>query len=204
MDINSANSWYSLAWILRSSPIPDQFLQGGVAARKAIELDDRDEYRLLAAALAMGGSRFAEAQTDYFTLLERNPDNAYYYYWFGLSRLAEGKCDGREAIVRAINILPNWGEAHVVLVRADALCGNLDAAESRLKLLAEKTDDADIRLARAYLSLFSDDSIRAKEIAEPELPNPDAQLIMNALDVEAKPTHLFSADSSWWIPPELN
>lgn len=203
VDIENAKSWYSLAWILRKSPHPEQFVQGGVAIRRAIELEDRDEYRALAGALAMGGNRFAEAQTDYYELLSRNPDNAYYFYWFGMSRLADGSCDGREAISRAIALEPVWGEAHLVMTRADALCGDLGASERRLQSIVQESDGEDIRLAQAYVLLFKGDTMKGRELAEAELPHPDAQLIMDALDAGTNPTRLFGPGSPWWMPPEL-
>lgn len=204
IDINSAKSWYTLAWILRKSPHPEQYVQGGVAIRKAIELDDQDQYRILAGALAMGGSRFAEAQIDYFTLLERNPENAYFYYWFGMSRLAEGKCDGRDAIKRALSIRPTWGEAHVVMARSDAFCGELESAQERIQLLSETRDDSNVRLARSFIALYEEDVTLALQLAEEDLPNVDAQMIMNAVDESKPPSTIFPLESPWWLPPELD
>lgn len=204
IDMNVAKSWYTLAWILRRSPHPEQYVQGGVAIRKAIELDDQDQYRLLAGALAMGGGRFAEAQTDYFTLVERNRDNAYYYYWFGMSRLAAGECDGREGLKSALSLTPSWGEAHVALARADAICGDLVSAEERIQLLSSKHDDSDVRLARSFIALFAENETLARQLAEKELPVADAQMIMNALDATRRPDRIFSLDSGWWLPSELD
>ena len=179
-------------------------MHGGIAIRKTIELDDLDEYRILAGALAMGGSRFGEAQTDYFALLERNPDNAYYFYWFGMSLLAENNCDGREAVSRALLVKPSWGEAHLVLARADVFCGDLSEATRRMQAIRAKNNDLEVRLAEAYVSVFLGDATRVRQMAEPELPHPEAQLVMNALDADANPNQVFAVESPWWIPLELN
>ncbi|MYD44389.1 MAG: tetratricopeptide repeat protein [Gammaproteobacteria bacterium] len=201
---DAANAWYFLARLLRVSDAGEKYLQGLVAAQKAIELDnDEDLYRTLAAAMSLHVSLYGHAQEYYMQLVERNPSNPYFYYWFALARLAEKHCDGREALQRAISLRRDWGEAHVALARADAYCGDVDAAATRLDALAKAAADRDIQAAQAYVSLLMGDAQNAQLLAEPLLPDPDAQMVMDAIATETSPDRLFAEGSSWWIPPEL-
>ena len=200
----SAAGWYALAQLLKESSDGEQFVQGLVAVRRSIELDDSsDSYRTLAAAMSMQASLYDHAQEYYMQLLERNPTNPYYYYWFGLSRLAEKQCDGREALSRAVAMKKDWGEAHVALARGDAFCGNVDQAESRLRALASAASDADILTAQAYVALLAGDADTANTLASPLVPDPDAQMIVDAINTGATPDRMFADDSTWWVPPEF-
>ncbi len=201
---DSASAWYFLARLLRGSADGETYLQGLIAVQKAVELDsEQDLYRALAAAMSMQAALYAHAQEYYIQLVERNPNNPYYYYWFALARLAEKHCDGRDALRRAVALRKTWGEAHVALARADAYCGDLHAAERRLSALSKAAADRDIQGAQAYVSFLNGDIENARELAEPLIPDPDAQMIVDAIQAQSSPERLFADDSSWWIPPEL-
>lgn len=201
---DAASAWYFLARLFRDTNDADKYLQGMVAAQRAVELDQNEDlYRTFAAAMSLQASLYPHAQEYYMQLVERNPSNAYFYYWFALARLAENHCDAREALKRAISIRSTWGEAHVVLARADAFCGDLDAASSRLDSLAKAAADQDIQAAQAYVALLRGEFENALALAEPLLPDPDAQMIVEAAEGKTQPARLFADTSKWWIPPEL-
>lgn len=201
---DAASAWFFLARLFRESEDGEEYLQGLVAVQKAIELDsEEDLYRALAAAMSLQAALYPHAQEYYMQLVERNPSNPYFYYWFALSRLAERQCDGREALERAVSLRRNWGEAHVALARADAFCGELEAATQRLDALAKAAADRDIQSAQAYVSLLKGDVESARMLAEPLLPDPDAQMVVDAIEANSQPERLFADSSSWWIPPEL-
>ena len=201
---DAASAWYSLARLFRDSDDGEKYLQGLVAIQKAVELDSgEDLYRTLAAAMSLQAALYPHAQEYYMQLVERNPSNPYFYYWFALARLAERHCDGREALRRALALRSNWGEAHVALARADAFCGDLDAATQRLDALAKAAADRDIQSAQAYVALLKGDTVNARNLAEPLLPDPDAQMVLDSIDGNVRPDRLFADASSWWIPPEL-
>lgn len=201
---DAASAWFFLARLLRDSDDGEKFLQGLVAVRKAMELDsDEDLYRTLAAAMSLQAALYPHAQEYYMQLVERNPSNPYFYYWFALSRLAESQCDGRDALQRAVALRSNWGEAHVALARADAFCGDLGAATQRLDALARAAADRDIQSAQAFVALLKGDIANARTLAEPLLPDPDAQMVVDSIDANSQPDRLFADNSSWWIPPEL-
>ena len=201
---DAPSAWYFLARLLRDSIDGEQYLQGMVAIQKAVELEpNEDLYRTLAAAMSLQATMYPHAQEFYMQLVERNPDNPYFYYWFALSRLAEKQCDGREALRRAVALRKNWGEAHVALARADAFCGDLPAATQRLAALSKAAADRDIQSAQAYVALLLGDLENAKVLAEPLLPDPDAKMVVDAIESSTRPERMFSEGSSWWIPPEL-
>ena len=201
---DEASAWYFLARLYRDSEDAEKYLQGLVAAQKAVELDsDEDLYRTLVAAMSFQAAMYPHAQEYYMQLVERNPNNPYFYYWFALSRLAEKHCDGREALRRAIALRTNWGEAHVALSRADAYCGDVAAAAQRLDALSKAAADRDIQSAQAYVALLQGNLENARALAEPLLPDVDAQMVVDSIVSDSPPERLFADGSSWWIPPEL-
>lgn len=201
---DAASAWFFLARLFRDSDDGEKYLQGLVAIQRAVELDsEEDLYRTLAAAMSLQAALYPHAQEYYIQLVERNPSNPYYYYWFALSRLAEGECDGREALARAIALRRSWGEAHVALARADAFCGELGSATQRLEALAKAAADRDIQSAQAFVALLSGDIENARILAEPLLPDPDAQMVVDSINANSRPERIFASNSSWWIPPEL-
>lgn len=201
---NAASAWYALARLFRNTDDGEKYVQGLVAVQKAVEIDDDEAaYRTLAAAMSLQATLYPHAQEQYMQLIERHPENPYYYYWFGLSRLIEGNCDGREALKRAVLLRRSWGEAHVALARSDAFCGDIDGALNRLDALAKAAADTDIQSAQAYVALLQGDTERALFIAEQLLPDPDAKMIVEAIESGEKPNRMFSEASRWWIPPEL-
>ena len=204
IDTEEPRAWFALARLYRDSEDGEAYLQGLVAAQKAVELEQNEDlYRTLAAAMSLQATLYPYAQEHYMQLLERNPENAYYYYWFGLARLAEGHCDGRDALKRAVALRKTWGEAHVATARADAFCGDISSASARLDALARAAADKDIQSAQAFVALLSGDVNGAKMLAEDLLPDPDAKMVMDAIESEEKPKRVFADGSSWWIPPEL-
>ena len=201
---NSAAGWHYLARLMVETQDGEEYLQGLVAAQRAVALDESvDDYRSLAAAMSLQVSLYGNAQEYYMQLVEKNPTNPYYYYWFGLSRLAENHCDGREALGRAVAMKRDWGEAHVALARADAFCGEIEAASARLDALSKAAADPDIQSAKAFVALLAVDLEQATQLAEGLLPDPDAQAVIDAVDTGARPTRIFAEGSTWWIPPEL-
>ena len=204
LDTEQASAWFALARLYRTSESGEQYVQGLVAAQRAVELEeDEDLYRTLAAAMSLQANLYPYAQEHYMQLLERNPDNPYYYYWFGVARLAEGHCDGRDALKRAIALRKSWGEAHVATARADAYCGDIQSASTRLDALARAAADKDIQSAQAFVALLSGDVDGARLLAEELLPDPDAQMVLDAIESAENPRRVFADGSSWWIPPEL-
>ena len=202
-DIESSRGWYRLAWMLRKSEEPEEYLEGLVAIRKSLELDDSAESRRLSAAMFIGSGQWTEAEADYQVLLETDPENAYYLYWLGMVQLAQNNCEGVNWIKRALVVKKDFGEAHLALARAEALCGATDIAVERIEAMLSIKDDIDTRLAQAYIRMHAGNMDQVQEIAEAALPHPDAQLIMNALDANEKPKRLFELGSPWWIPQEL-
>ena len=202
-NIASSRGWYLLGWMLSKSSDPEQFLEGLVAVQKSLELEDVPQTRRLVAAMLIGVGKFDEAETEYDQLLKSDAENAYYHYWFGLVQLAQDKCEGIDSVKRALVLKKDWGEAHISLARAEALCGQIDKAVARIDAIVEVQDSLETRLAQAYVKLHAGHVENIKEIAEAALPHPDAQLIMNALDANEKPSRLYELGSPGWIPQEL-
>ncbi|MCY4655562.1 MAG: tetratricopeptide repeat protein [Gammaproteobacteria bacterium] len=202
-DIDSSRGWYRLAWMLRRSTEPEEYLEGLVAIQKSLEIEESADARRLSAALFIGSGQFDDAENDYLKLLEDDPENAYYHYWLGMVQLAQNNCEGLNSIKRTILLKKDFGEAHLVLSRAEALCGETDKALARIDALIKIRDDIDTRLAQAYIRLLAGDMNQIQDTVEAALPHPDAQMIMNALDSNEKPRRLFELGSPWWIPQEL-
>ena len=121
-----------------------------------------------------------------------------------MARLRRGDCDALAALERAVALRANWGEAHIVRARAEALCGSAQAARERAVALLRLADNADTRLTLALAELAIGRAEEARQLAEP-VSSHDAASIMDA--ARAGPGHLpslaFATSSAWWVPPEL-
>lgn len=200
---DAARAWYLLAHSLRNAEDAGEALD---AAQRSLRFADDDTARTLLAALLMRVGRFEEATTHYRTLGERQPDAAYYAYWFGLANLGAQRCPAALApLRRALRRQPNWGQAHVALARAEALCGSEE--ERRLALaksqrLAAASNSVDTRLTVAFAQLGLG-LLSAKETAGADLPHPDAAMLLDAAERGVPPARPFAAGSPWWLPAEL-
>ena len=218
---NSARGWYVLALQLRHGASVDEAI---AAAERAVRLmasasetgpaerpfpgGDQDEatVRTLLAALWMRAKRFGQAAREYRTLAQSNPETAYYRYWLGVSSLGAGDCaGGRNALAEALRLQGNWGQAHIALARADALCGSdalRQGARQRAKRLLAVQDSVDTRLTLAFAELGLGRLDQARRLAAAEQPHADAALILDALSANSLPTTPFASTSSWWLPEE--
>lgn len=201
--IDSANAWYTMAWLLRASSDSEAFVEGLAAARKAVELSDDDQHRRLAAAMFMRAGKFDEAKVDYEKLVSDNPANPYYHYWLGVAKLGSKDCHGVMDINTARRLQPSYGEAQVALARALAFCGQLALAETRINALLETSTSPEIEIAGAYINLFAGNTDSAVDVATTHLPNPDAELIVAAAKENSVPNVLFMVGSPYWLPDEL-
>ena len=201
---SSARAWYLLAFLLRV--VPDA-AEARDAAEKSLSLADDETTRTLLAALQMRAGAFEQAALHYEELARGRPQSAYYRYWLGMARLGAGACAAaRPALLTALRLQANWGQAHIALARADALCGDARiraAARERAARLRAAKDDADTRLtlALADWALGEEDDARAR--IQAELPHGDAAMLAAAMDAGELPIRPFAAGSPWWWPAEL-
>ena len=205
VDDASAKAWYLLAWLLRQSPQAADLAEADSAAARSLQLEDDATTRALAAALAMRAERFAAAAAHYQRLAQDHPEQAYYRYWLGVAQLGAGDCAGRQAVTQAIALRNDWGEAHLVLARADAVCGAADAAQRRAQGLLKARDDVDTRLTTALAAFGQGRAAEAKRLATAELPHPDAALLLDALAAGSAAALLppFAKGSRWLRPAEV-
>ena len=121
-----------------------------------------------------------------------------------MALLASEGCTARSALVEAVRLQKSWGEAHLVLARSDAICGHAQAARRRAEALLAVKDDSDMRLTMAFVELSLGRNSIARELALAELPgNPDARILLDALDQDEMPLLPFATGSAWWLPPEI-
>ena len=200
----AADAWLLRAFLLHRS---DRVAEAIGAAERGARLRGGRAGRTLLAALRMRGGRFRAAAADYRQLAAEFPQAAYFHYWLALARFGAGACDaGREALAAALRLQPNWGQAHIALGRATALCGDaseLATARQRAAQLVAAADNVDTRLTAAYLDLRQGRTEAARQSAVAALPHPDARLLLAALDRKALPATPFAPGSGWWLPPEL-
>ena len=208
----SAMAWYLLAWLLRNAEAAERRAEAGAAAQRALELTDGtnatpvpEKVHALAAALAMRDGDAPVAQAHYQRLAADHPENALYRYWLALALLADGDCSGRRPLMEALRLRPNWGEAHLVLARADALCGNARNAERRAHGLMAAKDDAETRITLAFAAHAHGDMAEAKRLANAELPHEDAQALLDVLQqrTDATALRVFAKGSRQWLPSEV-
>ena len=205
----SARGWYLRAWNARDT----NHDAAREAVERALQLADDEAARALSAALWMRQGRFRVAADDYQVLVAQKPENAYYRYWLAMAYLGATSCEAaRPIMAEALRLQPNWGQAHIALTRADALCGDREArqaAVAKARRLVDLEDAADTRvtLALAFTAVGRIDDARAITAAHPV--NLDAAMIDRAIaeDGQAAIARLarpFAEDSPWWLPAELS
>ena len=199
---DSAVGWRLLAWVLRLTPGASE--RAADAAARSLALADMPSSRMLAAALAMRDGRFANAQSHYRHLADAQPGEPHHHYWLGMSRLASEDCEGVAALEQALHVRGEWGEAHLALARAQAICSQASPeALARAAALLRARDDPDTRLTVAFVLLATGDVAAAADIARQQAPLPDATMLLQAIDQDTVPSTPFAPGSPWWVPPEV-
>ena len=205
----SARGWYLLAWIARDG----NHDAAREAVERALQLAEDEAARALSAALWMRQARFRAAADEYQVLVGQQPENAYYRYWLAMAYLGATSCEAaRPVMAEALRLQPNWGQAHIALTRADALCGDAavrQAAVGKARRLVDLEDVADTwtTLALALAAVGRTDD--ARTLVEVQVANPDAAMLGGAIaehgdaaiDRLARP---FAEQSPWWLPAELS
>ena len=201
----SAAAWHLLAWLTRNAAAEEERAVAAEAAARSLALADDPKVRVLAAMLAMRDGNWRLAASHYHRLASDDLDDADHRYWLALALLADADCDGRQPLADALRLRPEWGEAHLVLARADALCGNAEAAMRRAERLQAAKDDAETRITRAYAAYGLGRAEEAARLAEAELPHPDAQALLDALgrDAGRAALRVFAGGSLRWLPGQV-
>ena len=200
---DNSKAWYRLAWLLRRGTAPAETAEAAAAVRRSLTLEESLPARTLAAAFAMRDGRHAVAARHYAVARQAAPDNAYVHYWHGMALLAAGDCGGRAGLRAALERRGSWGEAHLALARADALCGSAANALRRATGLLRAKDDPDTRLTLAFAELGAGERDAAARRAATDATHPDAALLRDALASGGLPQRPFAAASRWWLPSEL-
>ena len=197
-------AWYLLAHALRDTEHIDEAID---AARASLRFADDAPARALLAALLMRTARFDEAAAHYRTLSTRQPDTAYYAYWLGLAHLGAQSCpEALPPLRRALRQESTWGQAHIALTRAEALCGSDEERRQALaksQQLVAAQNSVDTRLTIAFAQLGLGRPTDARDAAGAELPHPDAAMLIESIDRAEPPPAPFAAGSDWWLPSEL-
>ena len=205
---SSARGWYLRAWIARDAA--DDTARSAID--RALALGEDDTARTLSGALWMRAGRFMAAAEDYQMLSVRQPENAYYRYWLAMAYLAAGSCEAaRPVLAEALRLQPSWGQAHIALARADALCGDSAArraAAAKARRLLDVEDASDTRITLAWAELAIGHVDQANTIITPLLPHPDAVMLKAAIAAHGdrainELTRPFGPESAWWQPEEL-
>ena len=212
----SAMAWHLLAWLLRNAETGELRAEAAAAAQRALALttdgaaggDPKPELEkvlALAAALAMRDGDWPTAAAHYDRLATSHPNDARYRYWLALARLADGDCSGRRALTEALRLRQDWGEAHLALARADALCGDPEEAERRAHGLVAAKDDAETRITLAFAAYALGDLAEAMRLANADLPHEDARALLDVLErkADAELLRVFAEGSPQWLPSEV-
>ena len=203
LDKGSQAAWYGLAWLLRTAKDTADVEVAEDAVARALAIAEDARTRALAGAFDMRAERFGRAAEHYQALVVLRRDDAYAHYWLGMARLGAADCRAREALDDALGLRPDWGEAHIALARADALCGFADAALVRAEALRGVHDDAATRITQAIAEAAAGHLDDARTLAASESTHADAILLLNALATGGLPARPFASGSDWWLPPEI-
>lgn len=201
---DTASAWLLQAFLLHRS---DQLPEALAAAQRGVVLVPNRAGRTLLTALRMRAGEFPQAIRDYAALAAEFPDQAYFRYWLAMARFGNEDCaGGRTAMATALRMRPEWGEAHIALARAGALCGparELAGIRRRAEQLRTAADTVGTRLTVAFVDLRTGLIPAARDAAIAALPDSDARMLLDAIDDDAMPRWPFAPASAWWLPPEL-
>ena len=204
LDPQSARAWYLLAHVQRRDANVASARQ---ATNRSLELADDPQTRALRAALSMRAGELEAAIADYDVLVRQHPDNPYFRYWSAMSRLRAHDCaSAMELLPAVLDLLPSWGEAHVVSIRAAAICGDdrsRGSARVAASALVERQDNADTRLTLAYVQLALGETDAAHVTAGLHAAHPDAVMLLESATASEVPSLPFAPQSHWWVPSEL-
>lgn len=205
LDDQNAAAWHLLAWLTRNAISPEERTAAAAAAARSLALAEDSKVRTLAAMLAMRDANWSLAAGHYHRLASDHPDNADHRYWLAFALLADANCDGRQPLVDALRLRPDWGEAHLALARADALCDNAEAALRRAERLLAAKNDTETRITRAFAAYGLGRFDETARLANAELPHPDAQALLDAIKgPEGKAAlRIFADDAHEWLPSEV-
>ena len=191
---------YGKAWLLRLDI--DTLDEAIESVTSALRWRDDDKYRALLAGLYLKSGRLAEATEQYSLLITKQPEQAYFRYWHGISQIAQGRCTAKRSVQTAIRQRATWGEAHRLLARNDAICGYGEAAFDRAIALQKARDSVDARITLAFSELGLGRTEAAHARARELLPHPDAQLLISAIDSGNLPMP-YAPGSTAWLPAEV-
>ena len=203
LDDRSPRAWYWLAWLLRRSDAPSDIAVAEDAIGRALALAEDARSRALAGAFDMRSARYAGAIVHYQRLAALVPGDAYAHFWLGIARLGAEDCAAKDSLDEALRLRSDWGEAHIAMARADALCGFAEAARSRAATLRSVQDNPETRITLAFAEAAGGRPDAAKRLATSALPHPDAKLLLDALAADRLPAKPFAPQSRWWLPPEV-
>ena len=168
------------AWLLRTASDTSGRAEATAAATRSLALADDPAIRVLVAAFAMRARQFRQAQEHYRHLTETHPEDPRHHYWLAMSRLAMADCTGIPPLNEALRLRADWGEAHLVLARAEAICAQPSALPRAQNLLRVR-DDPDTRLTLAFALAAARDVNAARQIAQRQSPHADAAMLLQAL-----------------------
>ncbi len=204
LDPQSSRGWYLLAYHQRDAVDPSGAVD---ALDKSLALAGDSTTLALRAALRMRTGRFGEAAADYAILARERPDDAYVRYWAGMAQLGAGDCPAaRGELDAAIRLQPAWGQAHIAMTRADALCGDEDTrqrARQRATQMLANADSVDTRVTFAIAELGLGRAAAARDAIAGLGKETDTAWLDVALDRNAPPSMPFAPGSDWWLPAEV-
>ncbi len=204
IDPDLAEGWYLRAQLLLQQ---GSLTNAVTTAERAVALEANEPARRLLAALYLRSERFADAALQYRALLATSKEHAYYGYWLALSLLGDGDCAAaRAALNRALAINRQWGEAYLVLTRADAICGDLQVREAalvRALALRKQRDSPDMAVTLAFAAAGVGRLDLARQALAGTIHDPDAKMLLEAIDQGSLPPRPFAPGSRWWLPEEV-
>ena len=192
----SARAWFLYGQTLSS----DDPTQATEAFTKSLALSyDTDVHTWLANHL-MRQRNFERAREAFDQLAESNPANPYYRFWLALALHRTGDCHiALEHVQKLTTLAPTWGEAHVLAIRTQAMCGDPEIALAGARKLLSVNPTTDTRLT-VRLAEIANGAWEAGDLYEKDQEHPDFEMLSKAVLTRSKPELPFHGDSSWWIP----
>ena len=148
----------------------------------------------------MRQAMYQEALVAYSELTNREPENPYFLYWQALAQHRLGKCEVALSLLdQVIELAPNWGQAHIVRTRTNALCGDIQSARKMAEQLLTLNDSPDTRVTMSFVRFLQGEWPNQTEVAI-DKDHADYTMLERAAHTKTSPSLPFNEDSDWWIP----
>ena len=189
-------------WFIFAQAIADSDPTLGLTySQKSLDLEYQSQVHIWQANLLMKSRRFEQAAEEFLKLRASMSENPYLAYWAALAQVRKGDCEAGLVVLKdALELAPQWGQAHIVNTRLEALCGNAEFSLNMARQLLEINESSEVRLTLMLAELVNGNWNTAN-LKREDRSDQDFLMFQSANRKKQLPELPFHEESDWWTPP---